>query len=109
MDRRGFFAAVGAVGGALALGSEAGVRRVMFASPSEPPAIYWIHGHATPEQFAGFYSRVMDTAIAPSQVKHGWATRKMDRFAIYLSDVPRENFEPITYFIPADQERETTQ
>lgn len=108
MNRRGFFAAVGAVGGALALGHKPEVRRIMFAPPSEPPAIYWIHGHEAPEQFAGFYSRVMDMVIAPSHVKHGWATRKMDRFAIYLSDVPRENFEPITYWIPLDQQ-ETTQ
>lgn len=109
MNRRDFFGAVGAVGGALALGSKPEVRRVMFAPPGEPPFIYWMHGHVAIDEFVSMWSKAKrtDVAIEPAYVRHGWGTRKLTFISIYISDIPLENYEPITYWIPSDQQEAT--
>lgn len=104
MNRRNFFGAIVAASGALVLGREAEVRYVMFNSPSEKIcAIYWMHGHVATERFISLYSQIIETPIHPSNVKQGWASFKLNRIGLYLSDRPMENFEPITYWIPAEQ------
>lgn len=105
MNRRNFFGAIGAASTALVFGREAEIRYVMFNSPSAKIcAIYWMRGHVATERFVSLYSEIEEiaTLIQPSAIKQGWATRKLSGIGIYLSDRPLENFEPITYWIPAD-------
>ena len=104
MNRRNFFGAIGAASATLALGHEAKIRYVMFNSPNAKIcAIYWMHGHITTETFVSLYSEIIETPIHPSNVKQGWASFKLSRIGLYLSDRPMENFEPITYWISAEQ------
>lgn len=104
MNRRNFLAAVGVVSLAPVLPKQsAEVRYIMFNPPRESYAIYWMHGHVATEKFMSIYSQIIETPIHPSNVKQGWASFKLSRIGLYLSDRPLENFEPITYWIPADQ------
>jgi hypothetical protein len=78
------------------------VRFVMFNAPrSEICAIYWTNSHMPVERFVWMHEQA-DIAIPPDQVKHGWATYKLSGAGMYLSDVALPNFEPLTYWIPAD-------
>lgn len=105
MNRRNFFGAIGAASTSLMLGREAEVRYVMFNPPSAKIcAIYSMRGHVRVDEFMALYSTI-DNAPHPtsaSQIKHGWGSRKLSGIGIYLSDTPLANFEPITYWIPAD-------
>lgn len=92
--------AASAASAALVLGRKPEVRRVEFSSPGEPPAIYWVTGHRV-ELFMAF-NEDLSLSIHASEVKQGWASRKLSLGGMYLSDSPLENFEPITYWIPAD-------
>lgn len=93
------------------LGSEPEVRYVMFNPPSsETCAIYWMDGHRPIDEFVQMYREHVPAcaAMQPAQVRHGWATFKLKRIGMYLSDAPLPNFEPITYWIPADVLRTDT-
>lgn len=103
MNRRNFLGALGAVAGVAALGQTPTIREIMFNPPSESPAIYWANGHMDVEHFASGY-KLAGLSIPSEQVKHGYATRKLSFIVLYISDLPQENFEPITYWIPGDHE-----
>lgn len=111
MNRRDFFGAIGAAIVAPALGraSESPVRYVMFNPPkSEMYAIYWMHGHRPIDEFVSMHGELLPACanMQHGQVKQGWASFKLGRIGIYLSDAPLANFEPITYWIPADARKE---
>ena len=106
MNRRRFFGAIGALGALLTVRSKSETRFVAFSAPSEPPAICWTEGHV-PERFAWLWSGDWGVErIPPEQIRLGYATRKLSLTGMYISDVPQEGFEPITYWIRADHETE---
>lgn len=73
----------------------------MFNSPNEVPAIYWTNGHMPVERFVWMHE-LSDIMVPLKQVRYGWASRKLSGVSLYISDTQQENFEPITYWIPAD-------
>lgn len=104
MNRRNLFQAAGATCGALILGSNAEVREVHFVPPNETPVFYWTRGHVSDEIIVSLCSILegYHGPIEPSAIKREWGTFKLSKFSIYLSDRPREGFEPITYWTPTD-------
>ncbi|MCC6454184.1 MAG: hypothetical protein IT328_04525 [Caldilineaceae bacterium] len=99
MNRRTFFGVISALCAALTVGRKSEIRFVEFAPPGQPPAICWAPGHV-PERFAWLWSGDWGTdRIPPEQIRLGYATRQLSLTGMYLSDVPREGFEPITYWI----------
>lgn len=107
MNRRNLFGAFGALIGVAALRPTPRVRQVMFNPPKQAPAIFWMNGHVTGWRMDAFCNGFgTHPDIDPSQVKHGYGTRKLSLNSMYLSDVPLPNYEPITYWIPADWEKE---
>lgn len=105
MNRRDFFhlsaALLSAPVGVLAASNE--VRRVEFSPPGESFAIWWMPGHIEANRFVSLLGEMenIEQPVQPSHIKQAWGTRKLDGICIYLSDEPLENFEPITYWIPA--------
>lgn len=101
MKRRGFFGAFGAICAALLIGRKPLIREIEFSAPRQPPVIHWMSGHVDTQMFVSLLAET-GLRIDPSQVARGWGSRKMQFISMYLSDSPLENFEPITYWIPAD-------
>lgn len=114
MNRRDFLqvSAAATIGGIVGSEIEAAkpeVRCVMFNPLSEKIcAIYWMSGHRPIDEFVAMYREHVPAcaAMQPEQVKHGWASQKMNLGGVYVSDSPQPNFEPITYWISADVPKE---
>lgn len=104
MKRRNFFGAVGAASLAWVVKPKAEIRHVEFSPPKHPPTIYWMVGHRPVEKFMLMHSDIQDQRgpMESTQIKHGYASQKLDLGGMYLSGSPLENFEPITYWIPGD-------
>lgn len=75
------------------------VRFVEFSAPGEPPTIYWTPGHGS-DNVAALFS--LSVPVEMNDLRRGWGSRKLSFLGIYLSDSPQPNFEPLTYWIRAD-------
>lgn len=105
MNRRNFLKGAGVASLGLALPEQkVKIREVVFNPPSEPPAIYFMDGHVSVEKFVALINVAEDrrAPMEPATIRYGWGTFKLSRIRLLLSDTPQPNFEPITYWIPAD-------
>ncbi len=98
MNRRNFFGVMAAVSAVLVVKPKPTIKQIDFAPPKESPAILWSTEHVDKMRFAEIFSQAGET-INPSDVKHGWSSRKLSGSSMYLSDSQEANFLPITYWI----------
>jgi len=78
----------------------------MFNPPGDNPKMYWKEGHFSDEEFLDIYNPIfLKRGILPlrGEIKRGWASFKLQRIKIYISDQEEPNFLPITYWIPDDR------